>query len=66
MRTNHVSSQSSPARQRQLAFVIPGIAAVIAVAAFYAARALGCDERGASVATMVAGALAVMALAAAR
>ena len=53
-------------RQRLLAFVIPGIAAVIAVAAFFLARALGCDERGVSLATAVAGALAIMALAVAR
>ena len=53
-------------RQRLLAFVIPGIAALVSVGAFYAARALGCDERGVTLATAVAGALAILAMAAAR
>jgi len=56
----------SVSRQRLLALLIPGIAALIAVAAFYAAKACGCDERGVTLATLVAGALAVMALAVAR
>jgi hypothetical protein len=53
-------------RQRWLAFVIVGIAALVAVAAFYLARACGCDERQVGVVTLTAGALAIMALVVAR
>lgn len=56
----------SASRQRLLAFVIPGLAALVAVAAFYAARACGCDERQVSLVTMVAAGATALALVTAR
>lgn len=56
----------SASRQRLLALLIPGIAALVAVGAFYVAKACGCDERQVGVLTMTAGALAILAMAAAR
>ena len=58
--TNHKSAS----RQRLLALMILGVAAIVAVGAFYAARACGCDERQVSLITMGAALLSVLALAA--
>jgi hypothetical protein len=44
--------------------MILGVAAIVAVGAFYAARACGCDERQVSLITMGAALLSVLALAA--
>ena len=55
-----MTNRTSVRRQRWLALLIPGGAALIAVGAFYLARWCGCDERGVTLATMAAGALAIL------
>ena len=45
MSARHVSPQRSPTSQRLSAFVVVTVASLLAVAAFSAAKACGCDER---------------------
>ena len=56
----------SASRQRRLALLIPGVSAIVAIAAFYAARACGCDERTVSLVTMAAFGVTAMLLVVAR
>ena len=58
-----MTNRTSVRRQRLLALLIPGIAALVSVAAFYAAKACGCDERQVSVLTMTAAGATALALA---